>query len=214
MRRWEILEPLDEGQRRAVLQTAVRRRYRNGDSLFHQGDPGDSFHLLDKGHVAIRIVSHRGETVTLDITDPGGSFGEQAIVSPDHRRTASAVAIGAVETLMLNRNEFVELQRAHPAVSSVLVGMLAAQVRRLSDQVMDAHTMSADDRVLKQLRRLARGFEQDGAALIPVTQEELASLAGTTRPTANRALQGLVADDIVRLHRGRIEVPTIDRLPG
>ena len=96
----------------------------------------------------------------------------------------------------------------------MLVGMLASQVRRLSDQLMDAHTMSADDRVLKQLRRLARGFEQDGAAMIPVTQEELASLAGTTRPTANRALQGLVADDTVRLHRGRIEVPTVDRLPG
>ena len=197
-----------------MLQTAVRRRYRTGDSLFHQGDPGDSFHLLDTGHVAIRIVSRRGETVTLDITEPGGSFGEQAIVSPHHRRTASAVAIGDVETLMLHRNEFLDLQRSHPEVSSVLVGMLASQVRRLSDQLMDAHTMSADDRVLKQLRRLARGFEQDGAAMIPVTQEELASLAGTTRPTANRALQGLVADDTVRLHRGRIEVPTVDRLPG
>ncbi len=214
VQRWEILEPLSEEQRRAVLQTAVRRRYRNGDSLFHQGDPGDSFHLLDKGHVAIRIVSRRGETITLDILEPGGSFGEQAIVSPDHRRTASVAAIGDVETLMLHRSGFLDLQRSQPAVSSVLVGMLASQVRRLSDQLIDAHTLSADERVLKQLRRLARAFEQDGRALIPVTQEELASLAGTTRPTANRALQGLVSDDLVRLHHGRIEVPTVDRLPG
>ena len=213
MRRWEILEPLDEEQRRAVLQSAVRRRFRNGDSLFHQGDPGDSIHLLDKGHAAVRIVSRRGDTITLDIMEPGDSFGEQAIVSPEHRRTASMVAIGDVETLMLHRDAFLELQRRHPGVSTVLIELLAAQVRRLSDQVMDAHTLSADERVLKQLRRLAFGFEHSGAATIPITQEDLASLAGTTRPTANRALQALVADGIVQLGRGRIGVPKVDRLP-
>ncbi len=210
--RWEILEPLDDDQRRAVLQTAVRRRYRNGDSLFHQGDPGDSFHLLDKGHVAVRIVSRRGDTITLDIMEPGDSFGEQSILSHDSRRTASVVAIGAVETLMLHRDAFLDLQLRYPGVSNVMVSLLAAQVRRLSEQVMDAHTMSADERVLKQLRRLAAGFRIDGAAVIPITQEELASLAGTTRPTANRALQTLVSDGSARLRRGRIEIPDVDRL--
>lgn len=213
MRRWEILEPLDDEQRRAVLQSATRRRYRNGDTLFHQGDPGDSFHLLDKGHVAVRIVSRRGDTITLDIMEAGDSFGEQAILAPEHRRTASVVAIGDVETLMLHRDAFADLRTRHPGVSNVLVELLAAQVRRLSETVMDAHTLSADERVLKQLRRLAVGFEQDGAALIPITQEDLASLAGTTRPTANRALQALVTDDVVRLRRGRIEVPAVERLP-
>ena len=210
--RWEILEPLDDEQRRAVLQTAVRRRYRNGDSLFHQGDPGDSFHLLDKGHVAVRIVSRRGDTITLDIMEPGDSFGEQSILSPDSRRTASVVAIGAVETLMLHRDAFIDLQQRYPGVSSVMVSLLASQVRRLSEQVMDAHTMSADERVLKQLRRLSTGFAIGDSAVIPITQEELASLAGTTRPTANRALQALVSDGSVRLHRGRIEIPDVDDL--
>lgn len=214
MRRWEILEPLDEDQRRAVLQTAVRRRYRNGDTLFHQGDAGDSFHLLDKGHTAVRVVSRRGDTITLDILEPGGSFGEQAILTSEHRRTASVVAIGEVETMMLHRDAFLDLQQRHPVVSNVLVALLAAQVRRLSEIVIDAHTLSADERVLKQLRRLSLGFEHEGSATIPITQEDLASLAGTTRPTANRALQTLVADDVVRLRRGRIEVPAVDRLPG
>ena len=152
--------------------------------------------------------------ITLDIMEPGGSFGEQSIVSPDHRRTASVVAIGNVETLMLHRAAFLDLRHHHPAVSNVLVELLAAQVRRLSEQVMDAHTMSADERVLKQLRRLAATFDYGGAAMLPITQEDLASLAGTTRPTANRALQTLVDADVVRLHRGRIEIPAIDRLPG
>ena len=92
------------------------------------------------------------------------------------------MAIGNVETLMLQRAAFDELRRRHPATTWVLVELLAAQVRRLSDQLVDAHTMPADQRVLKQLRRLAGIFRDGASARLPITQEELASLAGTTRP--------------------------------
>lgn len=212
---WAILEGLSDDDVRQVIKTAVRRRFRNGDTLFHHGDPGDSLHLLDKGHVAIRVASPRGDTLTFAVLEPGDSFGEQALLSPDSQRTASAVAIGPVETLMLRRAEFNDLRRRHPPITEVLVHALAAQVRRLSDQVADAHTLSADERVLKQLARLVDSFDVDGVdtVTIPLTQEDLASLAGTTRPTANRALQPLVADGIIELRRGRIEVTDPLRLP-
>ena len=77
---WDILRTLDDEQRQEVLRTAVRRRYRSGDTLFHQGDPGDSMHLVDKGHVAIRVVNARGDTFTVDVLGPGTSFGEQSLV--------------------------------------------------------------------------------------------------------------------------------------
>lgn len=209
---WVILRSLDDDERRAVLARSTRRRFRNGDTLFHQGDLGDSVHLLERGHVAIRVLSPRGTAVTLDVLVPGSSFGEQALLDPASRRTATAVAIGQVETRTLGADSFAELQRRHPAVTMVLVELLAAQVRRLSDQLLDAHTMGADERVLKQLARLAASFGDGHTANIPITQEDLASLAGTTRPTANRALQALVDDGTVVLGRGRIEVVDSSRL--
>jgi CRP-like cAMP-binding protein len=124
------------------------------------------------------------------------------------------VAVGSVETLMLQRAAFDELRRSYPATAWVLVELLAAQVRRLSDQLVDAHTMPADQRVLKQLRRLAAIFRDGATATMPITQEELASLAGTTRPTANRALQPLVTGGVVELSRGRIIVHDVQRLPS
>jgi CRP/FNR family cyclic AMP-dependent transcriptional regulator len=211
---WEILRTLDDQQRREVMRTAVRRRYRSGDTLFHQGEGGDSMHLIEKGHVAIRAVSARGDSFTFDVLGPGASFGEQSLVHSDARRTAAVVAIGKVETLMLERAAFEELRHRYPATAWVLVEVLAAQVRRLSEQVIDAHTMPADRRVLKQLRRLAGIFHDGASATLPITQEDLASLAGTTRPTANRALQPLVTSGVVELSRGRIIVHDIARLPS
>jgi len=208
---WAILSGLDDTERRAVLSRATRRRYRSGDSLFHQGDPGDSVHLLDRGHVAVQVVDPRGTTVTLDVLAPGSAFGEQSLLA-EPRRTASVVAIGAVETLVLRRDEFTDLQRRHPSVTGILVEVLAAQVRRLSEHLLDAHTMPADDRVRKQLRRLAHSFADGSTAIVPITQHDLASLAGTTRPTANRALQPLVEAGVVELGRGRILVTDLAAL--
>ena len=133
---WEILRGLGEPQRRAVMASATRHRYRNGDTLFHAGDPAASVHLLERGHVAIRIVDLGGTTLTLDVLGPGSAFGEQALLAPDERRTASAVAIGAVETRQLDTAVFADLQRREPSVTAVLVEVLAAQVRRLSDQLI------------------------------------------------------------------------------
>lgn len=211
---WEILRGLGEPQRRAVMASATRHRYRNGDTLFHAGDPAASVHLLERGHVAIRIVDLGGTTLTLDVLGPGSAFGEQALLAPDERRTASAVAIGAVETRQLDTAAFADLQRREPSVTAVLVEVLAAQVRRLSEQLIDAHTLAAEHRVVKHLVRLARSFGDGTSALVPLTQEELASLAGTTRPTANRALQQLADRGLVVLRRGRIEIPDIAAVGG
>jgi len=213
--KWPLLAPLSEADRREVLRTSVRRRYRKGDSLFHQGDPGDSFHLLDRGHVAITVTNERGDGVMLDVLSPGDVFGEQALVAPESIRTATATAVGNVETLSLRRADFVDLRARHPAVSDLLVAALAAQVRRLSAALLDAHTVAADDRVVKQLRRVGEIFREPEMSEVTVllSQHDLASLAGTTRSTANRALQPLVAAGIISLQRGRIEIADIGRLP-
>ena len=115
--------------------------------------------------------------------------------------------------MMLRRPAFDELRRRYPAMAWVLVELLAGQVRRLSDQLVDAHTMPAEHRVLKQLRRVAGIFRDGTTARLPITQEELASLAGTTRPTANRALQPLVTAGIVGVSRGQIVVHDVEQLP-
>ena len=45
-----------------------------------------------------------------------------------------------------------------------------------------------------------------------LTQEDLAGLAGTTRPTVNAILRRLADGGLVSLGRGRIEVPDLPRL--
>ncbi len=202
-----LLEVLGDDDRRALLQVMTRRSYRKGDTLYFEGDPGDSLHILQKGHVAVRTSTPHGDVVTLAVLGPGESFGEQALVSSDERRTASIVALEAVETRMLRRADFDDLRQTQPAVDRLLIDSLAAQVRRLSAQVLDALYIAADKRVIRRMAELGALWDTGGATVVvPVRQEDIASMAGTTRPTANRILMQLQSDGIVTLSRGRTEI--------
>ena len=81
-------------------------------------------------------------------------------------------------------------------------------VRRLSDLLVEAHYLPADQRVLRRLAEL--GASGDG--VIPLTQEELAHLAGTSRATVNRVLRDGQDRGELELQRGRIQVLDASRL--
>ena len=157
--------------------------------MFHQHDLGDTFHHIARGRVIIQVANSRGDVATIAVLGRGEGFGEQPLLEPDQRRTASAVALEPTETLMLSRDQFEDLRARHPTVNSLLVVHLARQVRRLTDLYVDTVFLPVQKRVLRRLLDLEAMY--DGAE-IAVTQEDLASMAGTTRPTANRALQAAV----------------------
>src|SRR4051812_5777117 len=90
-----LLDRLAPDDRTRLLAAARRRRFRKGDTLFHEGDPGDALHLVEKGHVAIQTTTLLGDVATLNVLGPGDVFGEQALIAPEAVRTASAVALEA-----------------------------------------------------------------------------------------------------------------------
>jgi CRP-like cAMP-binding protein len=63
-----------------------------------------------------------------------------------------------------------------------------------------------EKRVLRRLLALRDACGEDDGVPLPFTQEDVASMAGTTRPTANRVLIRLRDDGLIELGRGRITV--------
>ena len=202
-----LLRGLPDQDRRAVLTRLNRRTYRKGVTIFHEGDPGDSLHLIEKGRVAVRASTRSGDEAILAVLGRADFFGEQALLSPTSSRTASVLALEPVETRVLLRTDFDALRREQPSVERLLVDVLAAQVRRLSSQLLEALYLPVEARVVRRLAGLADLYASDDTTVdIPLRQEELASLAGSTRSTTNRVLQQLVDDGVVALGRGRIGI--------
>ncbi len=212
---FELLQALTPAVRQAVLASSVRRAFRKGETLFHEGDPGDTLHLIEKGRVAIRPSTPDGNAVTLSVLGPGSSFGEQALLSADARRTATAIALEPVETRAIHRRDVDDLRRREPSIDRLLIESLAAQVRRLSAQVLEALYVPADERVVRRLHALTHVYDVGARPIsIGIRQEDLATMAGTTRSTTNRVLQQLVRRGQIELHRGFVSVNDPDGLTG
>jgi CRP/FNR family transcriptional regulator, cyclic AMP receptor protein len=204
---WPVLASLPPNERLKLVARLRRQAYRRDEVICHQGDPADTLHLISAGHVSVRVTLRGGEFVTVAILGPGDTFGEFALVADTHRRGATVVALEASETLVLGRHEFERLRTSYPGIDRFLVELLSVRLGKVNTNLLEALYVPAERRVMRRLLDLCGLYEGDGQRItIPVTQETLASIAGTTRPTANQVLRRLVASGVVAVNRSQITV--------
>jgi CRP-like cAMP-binding protein len=157
------------------------------------------------------VTTPGGDEATLAIVGVGEEFGELALLRPVHRHTATVVALDDVVTLVIDKAAFDRLRSDRPEVAVWLIDVLARRVEKLSEMVVEAMFLSADRRVARRLLDVAGLFPDGEAPDVPLTQVDVAALAGISRPTANQVLGRLAERGLIRLGRPRITL--LDR-PG
>jgi CRP/FNR family cyclic AMP-dependent transcriptional regulator len=203
---WELLATLPEPERQALIARAPRKRYAKGEVIFHEGDPGDTLHLIVRGRVGVQLSTPLGDITLLRVIGEGGWFGDLSMICPAERN-ATIVALERVETFVVSRDQADELRHRVTQFETVLVEALVAEVRRLSTALLDALFVPVEKRLFRSLLRLDAVYG-DGSATtsIPLTQQEVAQLVGTTRPTINKHLRAAVDAGYLAMRRGQIEI--------
>jgi CRP/FNR family transcriptional regulator, cyclic AMP receptor protein len=199
------MDGVPEEELRRLLSIARRRRFSRNEVVFHREDPGDSLHLISKGRFAVRIMTPLGETVTIGIRGPNDSFGEMALVAEGRKRSATVEALEEAETFAVHVADFLRLRSEHPSVNQVLIGLLAEELDRQNELLLEALYVPVERRVLRRLAELSVLYAGRDS-VIPLTQEQLAELAGTSRATVNRVLREEQTRGTVELRRGRTAV--------
>lgn len=200
---WPLFDQLPPEDVRRVIASARRRTFARNEVIFHEGDPADSVLMVAKGRVIVRTTTPLGHIAALSVLPTGAFVGEMALLGGPAVRSATAIALEPVEALALHTEAFAQLRGTHPSVTEILVTLLAETVRRLNQQLLEALYVPADTRTR---RRVIELMETYGDATIPLTQEDLAGLAGTTRATVNRVLRDEEKRGTLKLSRGKITV--------
>jgi len=202
---WRLLEGVAVADVQRLVSVARRRRFSRNEVVFHRDDPADSLHLIERGRFAVRIMTPLGDTATVAVRGPGESFGEMALVGAA-RRTATVAALEQAETFAVYKDDFEQLRREHPSIDQLLFAFVVGEVRNLEDRLLEALYLPVDRRLLRRLCELTAGANDGQPVALPLTQEELAELAGTTRSTTNRVLRDEEKRGTVKLERGRTTV--------
>jgi CRP/FNR family transcriptional regulator, cyclic AMP receptor protein len=200
---------LDAASLESVGRGMRSRRFRRGEVIFHQGDPGDALFIVMAGAIKIMLPSETGDEAILATLKAGDVFGELALLD-GAPRSASATALEPTETMVLQRDRFRQLLATEPTIRDALLAALSSEVRRLTTQVEDLHFLDVTGRLAKCLVRLAGegSREATGQRRLrgPLSQSDLAAMVGCTRQSVNRVIGQFTDDGLIRIERDSIVV--------
>ncbi len=200
----------------AIARTLRVRRFRRGEVLFHEGDPGDALFIVASGAVKVVVPSEEGGEAILATLRRGDFLGELALLD-GAPRSASAIALEPTEALALPRIQFRALADTEPAIRDALLEALAGELRRLTTHVAELHFLDMTGRLAARLAQLAEEHGErlpDGSIRLdaPLTQSDLAAMIGATRQSVNKLLGEFEQSGLVRLEREAIVVPDLPAL--
>ncbi|MGH3255549.1 MAG: Crp/Fnr family transcriptional regulator [Streptosporangiaceae bacterium] len=216
---WHLLTP---DNRAALSARGSSKKYQPGATICVQGDPATHVFVLVDGWVKVLSVTDEGHETVLALRGDGDVVGESSGETTGHRN-ATIKAITPVEALLITFDNFTGFLDTDRAADRAFRRMMT---RRWADTDMllrlRAVTVGAQ-RLARLLVELAGrfGIGEDGAIgiVLPLSQEELASLAGTSRSTATRAFddwrqRGLIGTSQRQRHIIITNLPGLKQLAG
>ncbi len=181
---------LSQDERDTLRVLGMPKDYSPGATICHEGDPATHVYILLAGWVKILSATKDGHAIVLALRSAGDIVGEVAGETTG-RRNATIRAVDAVQALIVRHDKFSSFLDRNQ-------GADRANRRVVTQKWNDTDTMlrrragtTGAQRLAALLLDLANrhGHGMDGARhpVMPLTQDELASLAGTSRATVTRA---------------------------
>lgn len=209
----QLLGELDAATVADLLAAVEPLALVRGQTLYRQGEPGDSLHIVLTGRLVVQIDHEQGPQV-LAHTHPGECVGEMALLTGEPR-AASVLAMRDSTLAVLRRPAFDQVIAQHPAAVTQLARMIVRRVsgaRRADDRqrgdnrviMLAPHTPQFDTRAFArrlQVALLRHGSVQrlDADAVRARFPHALPRASETMRVTSQAGLEQFL-DDCEREH--------------
>ncbi len=213
--KYALFSGVDEAAIKGLISNGTRAFYKPKDLIFSQGDEGHNLYLLEDGHIAVKMDLATGDSLSMQVLGPGAFFGEVAVVSDPPIRHITTRAVDQVTVIKIHRDAFSEFRLRNPVVNQTLLNSLGSTIRLLYLQLAELSSENVEIRLLRRLLDVAELFGRGPASagtIVPLTQQDVADLVGTSRPTASSMLQDAQRNGLIKLERGKITIVDPARL--
>lgn len=209
--RW--FDQLPETFSDALLHMAKLRQLQTGDALFLRGGPPCGLYALVRGSIRVSSLvdaKHDTREALLILLTPPTWFAEISVFDGS-TRTHDAHAAEPSTLLQIPHEALHSWLLAHPQHWRDLALLMADKLRMAFINMEEQAVLPASVRIVRRLVQMAQGYGQrtdEGSSrrTLAITQEQLALMIGVSRQTTNQILNDLKARDIIRLHRGELEI--------
>ncbi len=163
-----FLGNLSAREQKAVRAKGKEIPVKAGETLFSQGDEANAFYVVLSGTVGIFIDQEEDQKRLVALINKHETLGELSILAGE-ARSASVVALRDSQLLRIDRSEFDELIKKHPAIAVPMSRILAERLReatvnrslRLRPKVLTFIAASPGIDIVQIANRLAKAVTGD-----------------------------------------------------
>jgi CRP/FNR family transcriptional regulator, cyclic AMP receptor protein len=209
-----ILAELSPARLGQLVGTCKWRDYDAGEQILSYQDLSTDVFFLAAGKVRVIIYSAEGKAVLFTDLRPAAMFGEISAIDRGPR-SAGVEAIERSTIASLTATQFERLLFGEPGVAVATLRHVTAEMRRLSERVLEFSTLVVQNRIQAELLRLAAEARQENgqAVLSPAPSlSDIANRISTHREAVSRELSRLASVGVLRREDGDLRVPDLARL--
>lgn len=203
----EDMQKLDE-------VVATRRRVKQGDLLFRDGEPFKSLFAIRTGFFKTCVSTPDGREQVTGFQMAGEIIGLDGIVSDHH--SCNAVALEDADVCVMPFANVEELSREFPVLQRHVHKIMSREIVRENSMMMLIGNMRSEERLaaflLNLVQRLhARGFSQSEITL-RMSREEIGSYLGMKLETVSRAFSKFSDEGIIEVKQRYVKIVDADAL--
>lgn len=200
------------------LFTAERkvRPFGKGDYLFQEGEPADNIFWLRSGKVQVGKLVSDGRELTIRVSKKQDMLIEMTLFEDHAVYMMNAKAIESGQAWTIPRQKLEQLLSADPKLMVLWLRYTQNEHFRTQSKLRDLVLNGKKGGVYSTLIRMGNTFgkqTKDGLFLdVPLTNQEMANLCGTSREVVNRLLAQLKKEGVIKMNRNQITLCDIDFL--
>lgn len=218
LRNVSLFAQMSDTELDALASELLPQTFHKNQVLFQQGSTTSTLYIVRTGKVQVKAFGRNHEVTFTAIYDPDQYFGEFSLLD-GLPRSAEAVSLTYSELWTLARPAFFRFLEHHPAFALKLLVTVSRRMR-FAEAAIDQPTPIAPEEkigniLLEMAERYGSAHTEQGIRLgLRMSADDLASLSGVTRDTANAVLTHFKADGLILLERSYIVAVDPARLRG
>lgn len=204
LRELGFLEAATDALKELMTSLARSIQLKKGQTLFEQGDVGETLFALESGRLEVSVLSSDGRKLSLNILQAGALFGEIALFDPGPR-TATVIALEPSRVWGVRNADVIAALRNNPDLLFDMIQLAGKRMRWMDTQLNEQVFLSMPTRLARKILHLTRHDTGDSQVL-RMSQNDLAEFVGASREAVSKTLSVWKREGVISLNRGTLEV--------
>ena len=209
--RCPLLEGLESSKLCQMIESMQLKAYKKGVMVLQEGETAEFLCFLLEGRLKVVTITNSGKEVGLSVIEPVTQFGEMALID-NQPRSASVIAASKSLIGVLPKAEALRWLLGEPTISLKLMRNLVQMLRNTNNQLLVMGYQHAQTRIAALLLHTLQDQQHRGEDSSPLSQQEIANMANTTRETVSRVLNQFVEKGILSRNGRELALKDVAKL--